>query len=796
MEDSEKIDLEAEALSLIDLSSQNDNQFSGNQTEPKSCELSGVLGAEKEANSTLGIDVDDHIPELRESTDPGKTQRNGRCNLRKSLAWDSAFFSNAGVLDPEELSTMIEGAEKDKNHLLPGIEEDVESISTLESDNFTMDSLEDDLFVDIRASIQRSSKKVPNAKNCTSKSASMEIDNKAISTLKKEGLASQNKLHSEPALKNTSRQTIRMPKCQPKQNAGTQGSGKAVKQDSGHSQSVTKIDGSISLRPKPPKAAISRATFTSTLAAKRDSTGSSRVKSEIGSSKLSTVTVSSKGSQAPKVPVLSGARRVLPKPAPSSKSSSFGSSTSSKVPSTRSSTSSDSSDSTLSKTTAKSPLMTARRTSVKSGNIRPASSGSIPKTLSKAAVKTKLLPSTLSAHQRSTKISSSVSPASSIGEWSSASSSSSSTVYQRSSNSRNSLDISSRQSVDYSVVPLGLRNHSPDRIADGHVSKVTALPGNNSNKSSTQSGTLQAPAKPSGLRMPSPKIGYFDGGKSLVRTPNGTPRTQSGLGNVLTKSGASIYSPKGSSNIKPKIGKVSTARAASSLANVKADSPNVRSPASFPGRSCASNDSRSLTDVKYSPILSPEAQGNRSGENCLKSQEVHAKGPDENKQVLEAGTGAYVNENLGDLIDEAAINMHRNIVTGEIKIARVEDNNALGSKSMSQRVDKDVLDDQNHLNCLRSICKTNEDQQESSGPKKDVNPNVYCQKDEPLADLSDSASVSFPATASTTTASRAPFALKDSFYNSECLEFSKESAVQLVEKIAIPLPTSEQKENS
>ncbi|KAL2481448.1 endochitinase A [Abeliophyllum distichum] len=140
--------------------------------------------------------------------------------------------------------------------------------------------------------------------------------------------------------------------------------------------------------------------------------------------------------------------------------------------------------------------------------------------------------------------------------------------------------------------------------------------------------------------------------------------------------------------------------------------------------------------------------------------------------------------------------MHRNIGTGEIKIALVEDNNALGSKSIGQKVDKDVLDDQNHLKCSRSICKTNEDQQESSGPKKDVNPNVYSQKDEPLSNISDSASVSFPATASTTTASRAPFALKDSFYNSECLEFSKESAVQLVEKIAIPLPTSEQKENS
>ncbi|CAI9760709.1 unnamed protein product [Fraxinus pennsylvanica] len=783
MEISEKIDLAAEALSLMDLSSQNDNQFSGNQSEPKTCEFSGVMGPKMEVNCTLGIDVDDHMPELCESTDLEKAQRNGRCNLRKSLAWDSAFFSNAGVLDPEELSTMIKGAEKDKNHLLPGIEEEIrnsiDSISTLENDNFTVESLEDDLFVDIRASIQRSSKKKPNATNYISQSATMEIDNQAISTLKKESLASQNKLHSEPALKNTSRQTIRMPKCQPKQNVGTQGSGKVVKQDSGHlqvTQSLTKINESSSLRPKPPKA-ISRATLTSTSAAKRDSMGSSRVKSEIGSSKLTSV--SNRGSQASKVPVLSGARRVLPKPAPSSKSSSLGSSTTSKVLSTRSSTSSDSSDSMLSKTTAKSPLTTVRRNPVKSSTIRPASSGSIPKTPSKG-LKNKPPPSTLSAYMRSTKISSSVTPASSISEWSSASSSSSSTVYQRSSNSRNSLDISSCPSVDDSVIPLGLRNHSTDRIADERESKETALPGRNLDKSSKQSGTLQAPAKPSGLRMPSPKIGFFDGSKSLVRTPNGTPRTHSGM---LTKSGAAICSPKGSSNIKPKNGKFPTARAVSSLANVKPDFPKARSPASFPQRSCAStNDSCSLTDVEDSPSLSPEAQGKRSGEKNWKSQKVHAKGSDGNKQVIDADIGVVMNMSVGDLIDEAAFKMHRNMGTGDIKIVPVEDNNALGSKSNGQRVDKDVLDDQNHLKCSHSICKENEDQRELSEPKKDVNTNAYSQKDEPLSDISDSASVSFPATASTTAASRAPFTLKDSFYNSECPDFSKESAEQLVEK--------------
>ncbi|CAA3009179.1 Hypothetical predicted protein [Olea europaea subsp. europaea] len=784
IEDSEKIDLAAEAISLMDLSSQNDNQ------------LSGVLGSEKEVNTTLEIDVD-HTPQLLQSTDHEKARRNGRCNLRKSLAWDSAFFSNAGVLDPEELSTMIKVAEKDKNQLLPGIKEEIrrsiDSISSLESDNFTVESLEDDLFVDIRASIQRSNKKVHNATNYISKSAAMEIDNQAISktALKKESIASQKKLLVKPGLKNTSRQTIRMPKCQPKQNIGKQESGKAVKQDSGHSQvtqTVTKTDEPSSLRPKPPKA-VSRATLTSTSATKRDSTGSSRVKSEIGSSKLRPVTSSTKGSQASKVPC--GARRALPKPAASSNSSSLGTSTTSKMLSTRSSTSSDSFDSMLSKTTANSPLMSARRIPVKSSTIRQASSDSIPKTPSKAALQNKPPPATLSAYLRSTKISSSVSPASSISEWSSASSSS--TVYQRSSNSRNSLDISSCPSIDDSVVPLGLR--STDGIADEYKSKGTALPGNISNKSIAQSGTLQAPAKLSGLRKPSPKIGFFDAAKS-IRTPNGTLRIQSDLGNVLMKIGAAVCSPKGSSNIKPKTGKFPTSRAVSSLANVKPGSPKSRSPASFPERSRAlTNDSQALSGVKDSPSLSPEAQGNRSGENILKLQKVQAKVPDGNKKVLDAGTGAVMNENPDELIEEAAFNMHRNIRREDIEAVLVEDNNAMGSKSIGQRVDKDVLDDENHWKCLSSILKTTEDKQELSGSKEYVNSNVYSQKGEPLSDISDSVSVSFPETASTTTASRAPFDLKDSFYNSECPDFSKESADQLVEKIVISLPITEQKEN-
>ena len=63
------------------------------------------------------------------------------------------------------MTCIIEGVEKDEKHELPAIQEDVykscESISTLASDSLTFESvdMEGDLFEDVRASIQKSSKK-------------------------------------------------------------------------------------------------------------------------------------------------------------------------------------------------------------------------------------------------------------------------------------------------------------------------------------------------------------------------------------------------------------------------------------------------------------------------------------------------------------------------------------------------------------------------------------------------------------------------------------------------------------
>lgn len=86
-----------------------------------------------------------------------------------------------GVLDAEELSSIIEGVEKEA---LPRIEEDVyrscESISTLESDSLTVESvdLEGDLFEDVRASIQKSSNKSKLASASTRVSSTSGLQNR------------------------------------------------------------------------------------------------------------------------------------------------------------------------------------------------------------------------------------------------------------------------------------------------------------------------------------------------------------------------------------------------------------------------------------------------------------------------------------------------------------------------------------------------------------------------------------------------------------------------------------------
>ncbi|KAK6126200.1 hypothetical protein DH2020_040081 [Rehmannia glutinosa] len=447
MEECQKIDLEFEAHGLID-----DNQFSG------------ALSTEKEVDISLGINPTDHLPQLHESMEPERNQKNGRYNLRKSLAWDSAFFTSAGVLDAEELSTMITGADKREKHLLPGIQEDItgstESISSLGSDTLTLETLGDDLFVDIRASIQRS-------------------------TLKKEDVVSENKI-PKPGLKKTSSlQTVRMSKCQPKQNIGKLGSGKqASRIMSIHQCLWLRLQRQIQYIVNHPRLTAApsplqqhqESGILSELVVPNLNVESQNLVPLVNFSNLHfsiiksyfktvsdailnlTATVSSKGTQPPKVSSLNGPRRALPKPALSSKCSLSGSSTISRANSTRSSTLSDSSSNMSTGTSIKPTLMTARRNP---------------------------------AYLMSAKISSSVSPASSISEW----------------------------SMDGDSIPLDQRNKSDDRAAEGHGNQGVSLTSNNS-------------------KNPQRKLT-----KSSARTPNGHQQSPSTVQNGIPKNGAAIGTP-------------------------------------------------------------------------------------------------------------------------------------------------------------------------------------------------------------------------------------------------------------
>ncbi|CAI9762046.1 unnamed protein product [Fraxinus pennsylvanica] len=126
----------------------------------------------------------------------------------------------------------------------------------------------------------------------------------------------------------------------------------------------------------------------------------------------------------------------------------------------------------------------------------------------------------------------------------------------------NSLDTSSSRSVDGDIVSLDLKNQYMNQIARGHKSRGTASSGNITRKFSTQAGTIsnQAPLKVSGLRMPSPKIGFFDGVKSSAHIPKGTVQSQSGIHSMLPAKGGAMCNSNGSSNIKPKLRKRPTAR--------------------------------------------------------------------------------------------------------------------------------------------------------------------------------------------------------------------------------------------
>ncbi|XP_011006937.1 PREDICTED: uncharacterized protein LOC105112790 isoform X2 [Populus euphratica] len=531
-------------LSLIDVSFEDDCLYSS-PSHDFHVRLSDA--AKTEAKSNLGFtdanfkqfDGGEVGAESVESVEAERVKKKNKYNLRKSIAWDSAFFTSAGVLEPEELSTMIGGGK----HVFPGIEEDVhkstDSISTLASDNLTMENLEADLFGDIRASIQRSTKGSDVA-NSTSKVVSPETENTSIPSLEKADVTSQNKLKAKTAPN--------------KPNAVMQGTEKTAKQSN-------PVNGDSKSLCRPPKI-VSRVGPILAPATKRASLGANRVKVEkYKNTPENEKRLTGRGA---KVPALGGPRNVVPRPALPIKSSLRSSS----ALKTQLKTSScvDSSGRSSSDSGSKSSLNFLRKDDSRTGSNSSSTSNVKAELKLPSRNKNQSTSSHLSPYLKSVpKLSSNISPASSISEWSSASLSPTSTLNKMSNSSRSSFDISSCKDAsgdsDASQV-MDSQNYFNDEHSVGHSTQVGLL-GECVKKATTASSSVLHPdsAKPSGLRLPSPKIGFFDGVRSAVRTPNRNKQSHEALPSGLPGFGAGSVSPSGGSN-EVKVGKLQPARTA------------------------------------------------------------------------------------------------------------------------------------------------------------------------------------------------------------------------------------------
>ncbi|XP_057428145.1 uncharacterized protein LOC130721372 [Lotus japonicus] len=468
-------------------------------------------------------------PQPNETQSPEKTSK---CNLRASLAWDKAFFTSAGVLDPEELSSMIEKKGEKLALALPGIQEDVqgscESFSTFESDSLTLESLEADLFGDVRASIQKSSSRVSNEASVNSKARVPSPRFRTDRFSKRDGMASCNKI---PSSKSPS--------------AVMQGAGKLTKKSPIFSQLpgtpvASREEPSILKQSK----LLGKSTPSSTISSKRASPSNLHVKSENDKAKG---LIGGKVNSMTSTPVFKGSQVIVPKPTISSKSPSGLSGATKTKPRISTSSGSNLSGSigkslsnSLSGNIGKSPSNSLKR-KVDAGT-KKLSPSSVARTPLRNASRDKIgsSNSSLSGLMSVTKLSSSISPASSISNWSSESSSSTSMVKYRSNRLRTSFDSSSSRK-DLSDIDAQQCSNSQNPESASSVERKKTQPIFQSVRTAA-SGMVTSPSppqKPSRIRLPSPKIGFFDG----ARTPRRRMQPPTAVSHSLPGHGTGSFSP-------------------------------------------------------------------------------------------------------------------------------------------------------------------------------------------------------------------------------------------------------------
>ncbi|KAL4272268.1 hypothetical protein GQ457_13G012850 [Hibiscus cannabinus] len=766
MVDSEKqSDFNITGLNLIDVSSEDDCLINSPLRHPlipqsteKGSETKTVRFAESVEISSGSHESHEEAgkpKEALESSEEKKPSKNGKYNLRKSLAWDSAFFTSEGFLEPEELSNMLGGNEKGQIQTLPGIQEDVnksyDSLTTLDSETLTLESLEADLFEDVRASIQKSNK-VSVTANSTGKKELKITDGKTVSFSKKVELTTQDKVHSR---------NMKQKVTPKKPNVGVKDSGKTLKpnvvrpQVSQTVKSVARSGELTSYLHKPPK--VLSVVGPSP---KRVSLGAKNVRIE---KDTKTVTVAAgRGSTVLKTP-LGGARNIVPRPKPSSKSSSC-SPSSSKTELNSSCSSLESCASVLSNRTSKSSL-----------NLIKHKNGSriVPKSKIQAG-SSKLTTFLKSA----TKISSSISPTSSISEWSSESSSSISAANQSFNFVRASLSSGSRKgpaiNCDAHEV-LDSQNHPTGQCSQRDGAEVTGSLNESEDKVSAGTSELLHPAsmKPSGLRMPSPKLGFFDGVRSSGRTPNGSMLSHPGVPSGLPKIGAKITSPSGSLN-KAKIRKLQPVRTLSTIQSPKVDVNQTSSAIKLRSSLSIKNSPVAATSVpsssrnlKTSPGISPKLQNKSSPRNGIGSAE----------KVVDQGIkdGARTK-------DIKIVPVNGVLETTANIASKSDDENTIASKKAAEN------DTHSYPYLKINTVSLYGANKKEKAPAKDQ---IGTVRKEPIAELENSLPNPTPTSPSpmsseVTCGSRIPFLAKDSFYNTDATH-DVLSGLAAAEKTA-PLP--------
>ncbi|MQM01300.1 hypothetical protein Taro_034055 [Colocasia esculenta] len=426
---------------------------------------------EKPSKSCLQVE---QVPVLTVSPE---IKQNSSCkyNLRKSLAWDSAFFTNEGVLDPEELAIVNSTFKKVQINVLPGIQEDArksgESCTTLDSDSWAAENNEIDLFENIRASIQNLQAKCGKSSSSSDRSKREKLDLKAIgskvdsisvSTSKDEQISSQAK--------------VKPPFIPKKQGFSGQRVVEKTTRSAGHQRVIQAAAGS---REEKPSTRPSRTASGLQIAPSK------------GASVSRSVHIRSKN-EGNSLPVTASKRhitgdqgKVAAKSSPSVKITG-----SAKLQPTAACSSNSGSGVASYVRIGKAPPESIRK-KVSSTNFDQFSSKSAntyPVRASKDISRARNANITL-------KFSSSISPSSSIESFASESSSSSTSTARIPANSTGALDYGSSPCLGFTAY-----------IAPQDNSAAKSL-------------------KPSGLRLPSPKIGYFDAEKSVPSTNKGPQRS-------------------------------------------------------------------------------------------------------------------------------------------------------------------------------------------------------------------------------------------------------------------------------